>query len=125
MSVTVTLRYQDKEYTFVDSFEYTPWLHSDGTVARTSFEAAEYIYTEGNYGCDCNKSAFLVQHCGVDFQGHENAIYEYGEWTLNCGNKIELFSLNDTMYVNDEPVAKRTEFLLGVSGLYLPVEVNR
>lgn len=125
MSITVTLRYRGQEYTFEDNSEYQPWLHGDGTVARTPFEVAEYMYTEGNYGCDCNRSMFLADYCGVDFQGHENSIYEHGEWALNCGNEIELVSLNDTIYINNEPVTKRIEFLLSVSGLYLPVEVNK
>lgn len=104
MSLAVTLRCQGEEHTFVDDFEYVPWLHDDGTVARTSFEVAEYMYTEGNYGCDCNKSLFLARHCGVSFERHENTEEEDGVWALKCGSSIELVSLNDVKYVNDEPV---------------------
>ena len=124
MSIAVTLRYEGKEYSFTDDFEYTSWLHGDGTVARTSFEVAEYMYTEGNYGCDCNKSSFLARNCGVSFEGCANAEAEDGVWTLKCGRSIDLVALNNTKYVNDEPVTPEVEYTQHQSGLYIPVEVT-
>ena len=126
MSITVTLRYQGKEYTFVDGYDYQPWHHSDGTVARTAFEVAEYLYTEGNYGCDCNRSAFLARYCGVDFSdGAECG--EDEEWTLECGHEIELVSLDYVKFFYDESIGceARIEYEQRPSGLYAPVVAGK
>lgn len=44
------------------------------------FDAANYMFTEGNYSCDCNRSAFVQE--------------KYPEFPeLDCGEKIELVEL--------------------------------
>lgn len=62
-----TFRYQDKDYILDYDFGY-----------EFSEEDAVYIFTLGNFGCDCNRSTFL--RC------------KYGDAVpdLGCGSEIEL-----------------------------------
>jgi len=41
-------------------------------------ESAEYMFTEGNYACDCNRSLFLMRAYGVNIE------------ELNCGDEITM-----------------------------------
>jgi hypothetical protein len=95
MNIPITLRYQGKFYTFEDEFEDTPHC--------SAMERALWMYEEGNYACDCNRSLFLQWECGVSFEGvagAERDLYEEGddidaydwEWVLPCGHTIELIS---------------------------------
>jgi hypothetical protein len=68
-NVRVTLRHQEKTYAFVmDLLE----------------GSADFMFTDGNYGCDCNKSLFIGYHCDPNFP------------EMGCGDKIELISLEVT-----------------------------
>ena len=42
-----------------------------------------YMYKEGNFSCDCNKSLFIQQLCDEEFPEFE------------CGNLIELVSVEE------------------------------
>jgi len=75
---------------YVDRVPYTyivrVWLHYNGVTYsyEDAFEdahMAEYQYTDGNYGCDCNRSLFIARHCDPDFPDME------------CGETIELLRL--------------------------------
>jgi hypothetical protein len=38
----------------------------------------EWIWAEGNFSCDCNKSLFINEYCDANFP------------EMECGNKIKL-----------------------------------
>lgn len=63
-----TFKYKDKEFVLEDDFgyEYPP-------------DAAEYMFTLGNYACDCNRSMLIRNKYGND------SIPD-----LMCGSEIEL-----------------------------------
>lgn len=63
-----TLRYKDVEYLLHHDFGY-----------EFKEEQAIFMFTIGNYSCDCNKSLFIQREYG------EDAIPELG-----CGDEIEL-----------------------------------
>jgi len=65
------LEFQGKEYVFNYNFGY-----------GYPKESAEYMFTEGNYSCDCNLSLFIQEFCDDTFP------------KLECGNKIKLIDLN-------------------------------
>jgi hypothetical protein len=66
----VTLKYQDKLYSYEDNFgkEYQE-------------EYARFQYEENNYSCDCNRSLFIQRYCDENFQ------------EMDCGDEIELVNL--------------------------------
>ena len=69
MSVFVgTFKYKDKTFVLTEDFgkDYLA-------------ESAEYMFTEGNYACDCNRSLFIRRQYG------EGSLPE-----LKCGYEIEL-----------------------------------
>lgn len=61
-------KYKDKEFTLRHSFGY------DFKESR-----AEFIFTKGNYACDCNISIFAREQYGEDFMPE-----------LDCGFNVEL-----------------------------------
>lgn len=63
-----TFRYKEKEYVLHYDFGY-----------EFPEKSAIYLFTEGNYSCDCNRSLFIQREYG------EDAIQE-----LDCGEEIEL-----------------------------------
>lgn len=67
-----TFQYMDKQFT----------LHYDFGEDYPK-DAAEFMFTEGNYSCDCNRSLFI-----------KNAYGECSIPELPCGDKIELLSYN-------------------------------
>lgn len=71
----ITLKYQEKEYSFIDPFDYMGWYDNDDEYQVT------WMYTEGNFACDCNKSIFLIYYCDVDME------------PLPCGQTIVLISI--------------------------------
>lgn len=88
----ITLRYAGKEYVITDSF--AAWDEErDAQVVCT------YMYEEGNYNCDCNRSNFLYQQHDVDFsvdpRREWEAGYEGGAWVLRCGGTIELVGIRE------------------------------
>ena len=70
MRLGVHLQYLNKDYKFVYDFGQ-----------GYSFEGAEFMFTEGNYSCDCNKSVFIRQFCDKDFP------------EMKCGEKIKLIKI--------------------------------
>jgi hypothetical protein len=45
--------------------------------------AARFMFFEGNYSCDCNKSLFIQRDCG-----------DKGFLEMNCGDEIEIKNFN-------------------------------
>jgi hypothetical protein len=70
----ITLEYEGKTYVIIDTFE--AW-----DEYRDACHVAEYMYTEGNYGCDCNRSQFIGKQCDENFP------------ELPCGREINLVSI--------------------------------
>lgn len=64
-----TFKYKEKEFILRFNFEIKDYSEDD----------AVWMFTEGNYSCDCNRSLFIRQQYGGD------AIPE-----LPCGDTIEL-----------------------------------
>lgn len=63
-----TFKYKDKEFILHYDFGY-----------GYSEESAIFMFEDGNYACDCNRSIFIRQEYG------ENTIPE-----LDCGDEIKL-----------------------------------
>lgn len=78
-----TFRYQDKEFILRFNFEIKDYPE----------DAAIWMFTQGNYSCDCNRSLFIRQQFG------ENAIPE-----LSCGDQIELIDYRIEHEPYEEPV---------------------
>jgi hypothetical protein len=98
---TITLEYHGKQYTYQQEFTET------NSAYKTTEELVEYLYEEGNYACDCNRSAFIAEHCDEDFP------------ELECGREIKLVSLEP------RPVyPEQTVFMQQASGLYVPTKVS-
>jgi hypothetical protein len=72
---TIKLAYQGKQYTYTHEFYET------NDAYKTVEELAEYMYTWGNYSCDCNKSDFIGRHCDKTFP------------EMKCGTEIQLVSV--------------------------------
>lgn len=64
-----TFKYKEKEFILRFNFEIKDYPE----------DAAIWMFTEGNYSCDCNRSLFIRQQFG------EDAVPE-----LPCGDTIEL-----------------------------------
>lgn len=61
--------YKGKQYFYQYKFDFD-----------CSVDGIEYLFTDGNYGCDCNRSLLLSR--------------EYKDFPiLNCGNEIEMTDL--------------------------------
>lgn len=73
-AIRAVYKYDSKEYvTIHDDYIFDQPLDYP--------EQWEYIYREGNYSCDCNKSLFIQQQCDPNFP------------EMTCGEKIEMVSL--------------------------------
>lgn len=71
MKVYVKLQYKGMEYEFVSNLEYD------------DLDGAEFMWTEGNWACDCNKSIFINEHCDNEFPHME------------CGEEIQLLEIKE------------------------------
>lgn len=82
MNVTVTLAHGGRQWTFVP----------EGCVYDRPHDAL-YIWTEGNFGCDCNMSLFIQRQCHNGFH------------VKDCGDSITLVSIvaEDGTRVYPEP----------------------
>lgn len=86
MRVNVWLWWRSVTFTFVpDGDDYDdPWH-------------VLFMWTEGNFGCDCNKSLFIQRQCDDDFPDRD------------CGDDIALVSLvaedGTTLYPEPDPAA--------------------
>jgi hypothetical protein len=47
MKVVVTLEHEGKSYTLHPDFDYD------------EFDQADFVWTDGNFACDCNRSIFI------------------------------------------------------------------
>lgn len=66
----ITLKYRTNYYQYDDDF-------GEGYPEASAI----FMYEEGNYSCDCNRSVFIQQHCEPKFK------------EMGCGDKIELISI--------------------------------
>lgn len=79
----VTLRHEGTDYTFTYPHPYR------GKTREHAEAGMRYLWTEGNYGCDCNRFDFITVYCNVEL------VPEGAPGWLNfpCGDTIELVSL--------------------------------
>ncbi len=71
----VEMRYLTKEYKFCVTFDT-----SDGSSNEVPDEV-RCLFEEGNFSCDCNKSALIRQYCDADFP------------EMDCGDSITLLTI--------------------------------
>jgi hypothetical protein len=71
MKIIITLSYKGKIYHIHD--EWHEW---------TDENFPPYIWMEGNYACDCNRSDFINNQCDPNFE------------LINCGEEIKLITIN-------------------------------
>lgn len=91
VNVHVVLRYRGIDYDYYHTFgEAHPGglYRLYGTVDPDPIRTARYMYTEGNYDCDCNRSLFIERHCDASF----NDWYGIDD-AMACGEEIELIAL--------------------------------
>jgi len=88
----LTLQYQGRDYSIeYDSGEGYPE------------EAVRYMFFEGNYSCDCNKSLFIQQQCDMAFP------------MLPCGDEIKItqfavdYQVEEPLVGNSERPGRRIE----------------
>ena len=124
MKYTITLAYQGKQYSWLDDWEYQD--DENWTADRHVL----YMYDEGNYACDCNRSDFLCQYCDVDFKDAPDAEWDErytngGAWTLPCGDTITLVSIKDGERViyPEKPLPPLVVWRERPSGLIVPTEI--
>src|SRR5436190_1030232 len=82
--VRVTLRHDGTDYTYEQEWR------EDDTVEETT-RNVYYMYTDGNYGCDCNRSLFIDRYCD-DAPDKWPNVDDDGD-CMKCGRTIELKSL--------------------------------
>ena len=78
-------KYKEKEFNIRFNFE----------IENYPEDAAIWMFTEGNYACDCNRSLFIRQQFG------EDSIPE-----LKCGDEIELLEY----HVEHEPYQEPSKY---------------
>lgn len=64
--IKIKLKYKNKEYIIEDDYPYDHYY----------YDGLPYIWEEGNYSCDCNKSLFIINQCDENFP------------ELPCGDEI-------------------------------------
>ena len=73
LHIKVHLRFDGKDYTFIDD-------HSDFDYEGAD-EPSPYWWEEGNGACDCNRSLFIKRECDGKFP------------EMECGDSIKLIDL--------------------------------
>lgn len=73
--VRVTLKYKDQVINWEEPIYELP-----GETAAENWHRTQYMWNDGNYSCDCNKTMFARQR-GFDWP------------ELECGDEVELVSL--------------------------------
>jgi hypothetical protein len=68
------------------TYEYNHYFEGDDR-GDYPWESVVFMYTEGNYRCDCNRSLFIATKGNEDFE------------EMDCGDEIELVSLTPVPYV--------------------------
>lgn len=69
----------DGTWVFIAVLKYEGREYVVTTTGHTSEAGAEFMWTDGNYSCDCNRSIMIRQKYGTDFMPE-----------LFCGETIEL-----------------------------------
>lgn len=77
-----TLEYEGKQYTIG-----MEWGRHPGDTDEEYRGHAYYMWTDGNYGCDCNRFAF-ISYDYDDYPGEEDE-----DGNFRCGETIKLVSL--------------------------------
>lgn len=67
----IVLKYKETFYTLSYDFGY-----------EYPIDTALFMFNEGNYSCDCNKSLFIIEKCDKNFK------------ELECGEDIELVTID-------------------------------
>jgi hypothetical protein len=98
----ITFAYEDKEYIYPDTFNYEGW-----DEYRNADYQVIYMYTEGNYSCDCNRSDFIAQR-------------EEGFPEMDCGDSITLVSICEGERVV-WPEPPEVVYTQQSSGIYIPM----
>lgn len=80
-----TLEYNGKQYVIQQD-----WPLYDGDDENDQRGHASYLWTEGNYGCDCNRFSF-IEDAYDDPPVRENP--DENEPSYRCGETIKLVSL--------------------------------
>lgn len=70
--IEIVLCYKSKTYSIIDDL-------SD-LIFKDADEFSPYLWEEGNYSCDCNKSLFIQRQCDPNFP------------EMKCGDEIKLIS---------------------------------
>ncbi len=83
--VLVTLEYNDMVYTFKENFG-----------KNYPRESVEFMYEDGNYSCDCNKSLDIKRNCDDAFK------------EMCCGEFIKLVNI-EFIQINKEIPPKYTK----------------
>lgn len=104
ISVHVTLRHGGIDYDFFQRYgEPHPVT---GIADDDPIHGARYMWEEGNFDCDCNRSLFIGEHCDASFP------------EMECGEDIKLISLtvDDKSILDRDSVRERASNL----GLWIP-----
>ena len=80
MNIRVTLEYNGKTYVITDT-DYTTDEFDDAYTDDDIKYQIERMWTDGDLGCDCNKSIYIGDQCDPDFP------------EMGCGEEILLKSL--------------------------------
>lgn len=70
----IILRYGDKTYVVFDDL----FIFDGDSDEISPTYGSNYMWEEGNYSCDCNRSLFIQRQCDPDFP------------EMECGEKIEM-----------------------------------
>ena len=82
MHITVILRLPTgEEYTVSDHYNWPDEVHE--VTEDEKIQSTEYLWTDGNLGCDCNKRIYLNRQHGLPLTENNP-----------CGDTIELTHLN-------------------------------
>jgi hypothetical protein len=101
---TITLEYQGEQYTYQHEITSSERQKAENWTDEV---LAEYLYEEGNYACDCNRSDFIAEHCDKNFP------------ELECGDTVNLISLEP------RPVyPERNVYVQQAIGLYVPIKMQ-
>lgn len=85
----IVLRHSGKEYIVWDDL----YVFEDQESYGEPLDGARFMWEEGNYSCDCNKSLFIQRQCDPSFPD------------MHCGESIELVSL-DQVTTNSDDVGR-------------------
>lgn len=79
--VTAVLVHEGTVYAIEQEWDESGGTHEDSGIY--------YQWTDGNYGCDCNRLLFIAEQYGVEVPENPNDSYGFPP----CGHSIELKAL--------------------------------